>query len=224
MNMQIERYKIDIFRDEDGDPFPPVIYAYMENDEGARVWEKGSVPHPYVLVAVDGGEWNMDLSPWEAGRVFRKGEDFGGGADAYLRDLTEKIIPSVEEELGYVPSERITGGYSLAGLFALYSVFKTDRFTACAAASASLWFDRFAQYCMEHRPDPVLKAVFLSLGDREHHTRNERMAGVASCTQQIYERLLILGLKAAFELNPGGHMDDPEGRTARAFSSVISML
>ena len=222
--IQVDRYKIEVYKDENAGSGLPVIYSYMEGDEGRKVWQKGGEHHPYVLITVDGGRWNADLSPWEASRVFRRGEDFAGNADVFLSDLSEKMIPEAEKVLGYEVEKRLIGGYSLAGLFALYAVHRTDLFCGCASVSGSLWFDRFAQYCMEHRPDPAVQAVYLSLGDAEHHTRNERMARVASCTQQIYERLLMLGLTTRFDINPGGHMEDPEGRTVKGFETLTAML
>ena len=34
-------------------------------------------------------DWNRDLSPWFAPKVFRGGEDFSGGADAFLQNLAK---------------------------------------------------------------------------------------------------------------------------------------
>lgn len=222
--MQIDRYNIEVFKDEGDISTLPVIYSYMMNGGGQRVWDKEKQSHPYILIAIDGGQWNHDLSPWEAERVFRREENFQGNADAYLEDLTERIIPAVEEPLGFTPQNRLIGGYSMSGLFSLYAVFKTGMFQGCASVSGSLWFDRFAQYCMEHRPDPAVRAVYLSLGDSEHRTRNMRMARVASCTQQIFERMIMLNLRSRFDLNPGGHMDNTDGRTAAAFRELIKLV
>ncbi|MBQ0070847.1 MAG: hypothetical protein KBS81_03175, partial [Spirochaetales bacterium] len=45
-----------------------------------------------LVVPVLVPDWNRDLSPWKAKAVFN-GEDFSGGADAFLRLLLEKTIP-----------------------------------------------------------------------------------------------------------------------------------
>ena len=90
----------------------------------------------FCLTAVKVAAWNQDLSPWTAPPVFGN-EGFGDGAAAFL-----------EEILKLCPNSRacFIGGYSLAGLFALWAATRTDRFSGVAAASPSVWFPGFADY------------------------------------------------------------------------------
>ena len=62
------------------------------------------------------------------------------------------------------------GGYSLAGLFALWSSYQTDMFNGIAAASPSVWFPQWIDYASENRP--FAKFVYLSLGDKEEKAKN----------------------------------------------------
>ena len=108
---------------------------------------------PFRLIAVKVERWNDDLSPWCAPAVFGH-EDFGDGAAALLRE----ILPLCED----ADRRYIIGGYSMAGLFALWSAYRTDRFSGIAAASPSLWFPKFLEYMQAH--DLHSAAVYLSPG------------------------------------------------------------
>ena len=79
----------------------PVIYLNTFEGEGERVWQemrRGDLPD-FSLAAVSGLEWNRDLSPWDAPAIYKGAEPFSGGAEAYLAQLTEKILPAVEQRL-----------------------------------------------------------------------------------------------------------------------------
>ena len=56
------------------------------------------------------------------------------------------------------------GGYSLAGLFALWTAYQTDIFKG-VAASPSVWFPGFAEYMKKN--EIKTDTVYLSLGDGE---------------------------------------------------------
>ena len=74
-------------------------------------------------------DWNKDLAPWESPAVFGK-DDFGDGA----RDTLDEILKYCND-----PGKTYyLGGYSLAGLFALWAAYQTDVFSGIAAASPSM--------------------------------------------------------------------------------------
>ncbi|MBE5804332.1 MAG: hypothetical protein E7316_07460 [Clostridiales bacterium] len=168
-------------------------------------------PRP-TLVALHELDWNGALSPWAAERVFRDGGDFSGGGPAFLRELTEVIIPAME---GEVPARRMIAGYSMGGLFALYAALNTDAFELAASVSGSLWFDGFAAYALQ-RPCRA-KAVYLSLGDKEKNTRNPRMAVIEDCT-----RAIAAHLGCRVEMNPGGHFREELPRLARGITALMN--
>ena len=164
----------------------------------------------FRLIAVKIDNWNIDLSPWKAPAVFGK-EDFGEGAERTLDELLK--LCSDGSKTYYI------GGYSLAGLFALWAVYRTDKFTGVAAASPSMWFPGFTDYMKEHkiRTD----AVYLSLGDKEEKTRHPVMATVGDRIREAHSLLLEQGVKCVLEWNEGNHFKDADVRTANAFSWVI---
>ena len=155
-------------------------------------------------------DWNADLSPWPAPAVFGT-QDFGSGA--------ADTLAGVLAFCGDRDKTYIIGGYSLAGLFALWAAYQTDAFSGVAAASPSVWFPGFVDYLREH--EVKTGRVYLSLGDREAKARNPVMATVGSRIIEAHEILAVRGLDATLEWNPGNHFKDMPLRTARAFAWVM---
>ncbi len=173
-----------------------------------------------TLIAVTDADWNRDLSPWKAERVFR-GDDFGGMAPEHLEQLL-KILPETEKLLGYPVTHRTIAGYSLAGLFALWSVHITEVFDSAATVSGSLWFDGFTDFVKKNRIHA--EAVYLSLGDLEYRTRNSRMARVEDSTRECHRILTEKGIPCIFEMNSGGHFEDPHGRLAKGIRWIYERI
>ena len=153
--------------------------------------------------------WNDDLSPWKAPAVFGK-EDFGGGAEETLKEVLKSCDDS--NKTYYI------GGYSLAGLFSLWSAYQTDVFSGVAAASPSIWFPGFTEYMSEHKI--FCDHVYLSLGDKEANTRNPVMASVAQNIRKANELLQNQHINTLLEWNEGNHFRDYELRTAKAFAWI----
>ncbi len=164
----------------------------------------------FCLTAFRVENWNTQLSPWKAPAVFGKA-DFGDGAESTLKEV-----------LAYCrdPGKTyVIGGYSLAGLFALWAACRTDAFRGAAAASPSVWFPGFTDYVKEN---PVrCGRVYLSLGDREEKTRNPVMAAVGQRIRETYECLRAQGIACTLEWNEGNHFRDAALRCAKAFAWVM---
>ena len=186
----------------------------------------------FCLKAVKVESWNKDLSPWKAPAVFGN-EDFGDGAQETLEFLLREVISS---ENSAVRQERSAeyrtgsdsraelrkiyiGGYSLAGLFALWAGYQTDVFSGIAAASPSIWFPHFSEYMRQNRMQA--EAVYLSLGDREERTRNPVMAQVGDAIRDGYAHLTETGVRCILEWNQGNHFKEPDLRTAKAFAWLL---
>ena len=113
-------------------------------------------------------------------------------------------------------------GYSLAGLFALYAMYRCDAFDRAASMSGSLWFPDFREYALTHgmkkRPDKI----YLSLGDKEAKARNALLKTVQDNTEQIVSHYRQLGLDVTWELNPGNHFRDAALRTAKGIRAILA--
>ena len=168
----------------------------------------------FGLKAVKVDSWNRELSPWPAPAVFGN-EDFGEGAAETLAFLLDNVVPA-----GKAPGAKtFLGGYSLAGLFALWAGYRTDRFDGIAAASPSIWFPGFVDYMRRNEMRP--RAVYLSLGDREERTRNPVMSQVGNAIRQGCDVLQAEGVECVLEWNKGNHFKDADLRTAKAFAWLM---
>lgn len=219
--LEIEGKKISVFGFENAGS--PLVILNTYGNEGESVWnecQKLNCP-PFTLAAIGNLDWNKDMSPWESPALYKNDDAFSGGADAYLSLLTSKIIPAICTSLASKPSYIALSGYSLAGLFALYSAYKTDVFARIASASGSLWFPDFKEYAESHdflrKPD----CIYLSLGDTEAKAKNKVLCTVQDNTERLYELYKSKDISVTFELNKGNHFTDAAGRTAHGIKWIL---
>lgn len=169
---------------------------------------------PFSLVAFMIKDWNQELTPWAAPAVFGK-VPFGNGAEKTLEFITSRLLPEVQENIPHL----ILGGYSLAGLFALWSGYQTDKFDGIVAASPSVWFPKWIEYATDNKP--LAKSIYLSLGDKEEKAKNPVMAQVGNAIRRQNELLTGQMDNTILEWNPGNHFVDSEKRTAKGFAWVM---
>ena len=163
-----------------------------------------------LITAFKVNDWNRDLSPWKAPAVFGK-EDFGVGAAETLDEILRYCQES--SKVYYV------GGYSLAGLFALWAVHQTDIFNGVCAASPSMWFPGFIDYMKEN--EIKCKDIYLSLGDKEEKAKNSVMATVGDCIRTAERMLKEKEYSCILEWNEGNHFRDTDIRTAKGFAWLL---
>ena len=202
----------------------PVIYLNTFHDESQKVYETAQATGcpPFTLVAISNLDWNQDMAPWDSPAAFKKGEPFTGGAGDYLRLLVEEIIPRAEKELVGPPAWRGIAGYSLAGLFALYTIYQTDVFSRVGCMSGSLWFPGFKEYIFSHEPKRQPDCVYFSLGDKEAKTRNPVLKTVQENTEEIQTFYQSKGIDTVFQLNPGNHFVQGVERTTAGIEWLLS--
>lgn len=175
--------------------------------------------HQFLFAAIPVESWNDALSPWEAPAVWGK-ESFGGNAADTLRFLTEQVIPTLKQQFRLPENVKIIlGGYSLAGLFALWASTQANLFYGVAAASPSVWFPGWMEFEQQHPMQT--QRVYLSLGDKEEHTKSTVMAAVGDNIRALYSQLTARGVDCTLEWNSGGHFKDADLRTAKAFRRTM---
>ena len=204
-----------------GDPRADTLLLQMVDDHDLDVIEQEvsyirelTGGQGFCLRAVKVNSWNKDLSPWPAEAVFGN-EGFGDGAV----DTLDFLLREVLKDSGSYRKIYI-GGYSLAGLFALWAGLRTDVFDGIAAASPSVWFPHFTEYMQSN--EMLADAVYLSLGDREEKTRNPVMSQVGNAIRCVYTIIKDAGKDCILEWNKGNHFKEPDLRTAKAFSWLMN--
>ncbi len=187
----------------------------------ARMIENAACGVPFAMVGIVVTDWAMDLMPWYDSNVSRD-ERVGQGIEPTLRYIEGVLLPGLRERFGKSPV--VLGGYSLGGLFSLWAASQTSSFDAIAAVSPSVWIKGWLDYAVAN---PVnAKAVYLSLGDCEEHTRNKTFALVGDNIRAEHELLKAqLGNEnCVLEWNKGSHFMDSDKRTARGFAWCLKLL
>lgn len=214
--------KIDIY--PCASPDRPVIYLNTVSSEGREVWQmlaEMNCPE-HSLVTIGGLQWNHDMSPWEIPPIAPNDTPCTGGADGYLKLLTDEIVPQSEKAIpGEVPWRGLAG-YSLAGLFAVYAIYRTKMFSRIASISGSLWFPGFREYAISHQPVKKPECLYFSLGDRERKTRNPYLQTVQSSTEELAAYYKDQQINSEFQLNSGGHFAESVKRTALGIQWLLT--
>ena len=176
----------------------------------------------FSLVAFKIDDWNSELTPWEMPLLRGKG-NFGDGATRTLEFIKNDLIPSLSE---YINTENkeikyILGGYSLAGLFSLWSGYQTDVFEGIAAVSPSVWYKGWIEYVEAGKP--LSEKIYLSLGDTEETTKHQILSKIGENIRKQHEILeKSENVKTILEWNEGNHFKNPDIRTAKGFLWVMN--
>lgn len=176
----------------------------------------------FSLVAFKIEDWNSELTPWEMPLLRGKG-NFGDGATRTLEFIKNDLIPALSE---YTNTENkeikyILGGYSLAGLFSLWSGYQTDIFEGIAAVSPSVWYKKWIEYVETEKT--LSEKIYLSLGDTEEKTKHQILSKIGDNIRKQHEILENSGnVKTVLEWNEGNHFKNPDIRTAKGFLWVMN--
>ena len=173
---------------------------------------------PFSFVAFRIEDWNEELTPWAAPPAFGR-VPFGDGARQTLTFVTDSLLPAVQGR-GLDVSRCLLGGYSLAGLFALWAGYQCERFQGIVAVSPSVWYPGWIEYVATRKA--FAKAVYLSLGDKEERARNAVMAQVGKAIRRQHELLSAQTVDTILEWNPGNHFVDSEKRMAKGFAWTVN--
>ena len=201
---------------------PLIVFNTFEGDgEGVYQALQNMGCTSFNLLVIGNIDWNHDMSPWYMPSIYSKEKSFSGGADEYLRLLTDEILPMAKEIIDGEPEFTGITGYSLAGLFAVYAMYKTDAFDRVASMSGSLWFYDFMEYCKRNDCVKLPDKIYFSLGDKEANTRNPILKTVEDNTRELSEYFKNLGSEVIFELNKGNHFTDTVLRSAKGIKAIL---
>ena len=225
----------------------PVVYLLGDMADNSPV----QVPVGVSLVHIGVDLWEENFSPWCAPRVFAKGPNFGDGAQKTLDTLINHVIPWTESELTDPPTYRVLVGYSLAGLFSLWTGVSQQVACGCqpgtattpqlsgpgapyvdasvatfqriGAVSGSFWFPGLLEYVDQQLGGGAvgLTHAYLSLGDREARTPNPQIMHVRENAELLASKLESAGITSMFELNRGNHFQNVEGRMQKALDWLL---
>ena len=220
--MTVINREINIYKKKNADKAPAVVLV-GENHDAEKIMNHIDSDN-YILVTVGNINWNDDLSPWYMDKLFRSDQPYNGRADKFISEMENSIIPYLEEKLKGEVSYYAIAGYSLAGLFSLYSIYKTGIFSRVASVSGSLWYPNFTEYAEKSVPVIKPEKIYFSLGEREQYTRNQLMATVKDCTVFLKDFYAGCGIETVFEENPGNHFQNAPERIAKGISWILKYI
>ena len=222
MQLSISGKTVEIFTKTNSINKIPSVILHTFQGEGKEVFEKCTKLgcDNFALTAIGNLNWNHDLSPWPTPTIGNNKYGFGG-AEGYIKKLTNEIIPEIRAKLGFEPEFTAIAGYSLAGLFALYAAYRTDIFSRIASVSGSLWFPGFTEFAETNNFARTPDLIYLSLGEAEAKTRDKNLAPVRKNTEKLDEIYKTQNIPTIFELNPGNHFTETVLRTAKGIKNLL---
>ena len=165
---------------------------------GEKATEELSLHFPdttFVLLEIS--DWDRFLSPWKMENPFQRREAFRGEGDVTLSELLS-LIPEVEKNRKY--RSRSLVGYSMGGLFSLYS----------------LWFKGLKDYLSQNRSNA--ERIYLSLGKKEKKSSSPIISTVEEKTKEIFSLLSSQSYFVEYKEEEGGHFDNEGQRLINAVS------
>ena len=178
----------------------------------------------FSLAAFKIDDWNSELTPWEMPLLRGKG-NFGNEAGKTLEFIKEKLIPSLAEFMNIQDKnvKYILGGYSLAGLFSLWSGYQTDIFDGIAGVSPSVWYKDWMKFVKNN--EILAKNVYLSLGDLEEKTKHQVLSKIGDNIREYIEILRNYENveKCILDWNEGNHFRDSDIRMGKGFVWLLEI-
>ena len=181
----------------------------------------------FLFAAVEVKDWNGELSPWEL-HIEGIG-NFPGKAEQMLDLIIKYGIPAISDftnrgdATGKQKLRFMIGGYSLAGLFALWSMYQTDVFCGAASCSGSLWYPEFLEYARLHDL-PKQSLIYLSLGTKEEKAGQAVFSKISDVTRELYAyyKQSEAVKETILNWNPGNHFRDVDVRMDRGFAWLLN--
>ena len=176
----------------------------------------------FSLAAFKIDDWNSELTPWEMPLLRGKG-NFGNEAGKTLEFIKEKLIPSLIKFVNIQDKnvKYILGGYSLAGLFSLWSGYQEDIFDGIAGVSPSVWYKDWMKFVKNN--EILAKNVYLSLGDLEEKTKHQVLSKIGDNIREYIEILKNSENveKCILDWNEGNHFRDSDIRMGKGFVWLV---
>ena len=209
---------LDIVTTESGDVCYVLLPEKMK--EADMDWLEELVQkYPVNIVVISGMNWNDMMSPWKAPALTPKESDFKGKAKDFLANLLGDVFVNTEQSLRLTHPKRHIIGVSLAGLFAVWASTATGKFTSVASISGSFWYDGFVEWLKDQ--ELLAERYFLSLGNKELKSKNERLASVETCTEEVLKVIQEKGKEVNFVTDEGNHFDFFRERVERSIAALF---
>ena len=226
LNLKIEGKKCILYMRENENTEYVLIQPVDEHDidilDNEVRYISENISKNFSLAAFKIDDWNSELTPWEMPLLRGKG-NFGNEAGKTLDFIKEKLIPSLAEFINIQEKnvKYILGGYSLAGLFSLWSVYQEDIFAGIAGVSPSVWYKDWMKFVKNN--EILAKNVYLSLGNLEEKTKHQILSKIGDNIREYIEILENSENveKCILDWNEGNHFRDSDIRMGKGFVWIL---
>ena len=219
-NFQYKSKDISLYLSDDLKAKTILLISY-ENGEIEKVYQELN-RSDFNLIGISNINWNDDLSPFYHKMIYKGDKEYKGNANEFLKYIKEELLPFIFNKYNLKPKSLAIAGYSLAGLFSIYSAYNCDIFDSIISMSGSLWFTDFIKYVENKNISKNVKYIYLSLGDKEAKTKNEYLKEVENKTIAIYNHFKNLGINTVYKTNSGGHFNDVINRIVMALNEYLN--
>ncbi|OCN05435.1 hypothetical protein A4S06_08785 [Erysipelotrichaceae bacterium MTC7] len=148
------------------------------------------------VVGISPSNRDAQYTPWDVSELHDIYENFTGFADTYIKELLE-VLPLFLQANDIPKGPTYLAGFSLAGLFATYSLYQTDYFAGVASLSGSFWYPSWIPFTKEHAVMNTDAKLYFSCGTREWmetsgeklftlDLTNETMAAIPNESKELY--------------------------------------
>ena len=191
LNFKIEEKECILYMKENENTEYVLIQPVDEHDidvlDNEVKYISENISKNFSLAAFKIDDWNSELTPWEMPLLRGKG-NFGNEAGKTLEFIKEKLIPSLAEFINIQEKnvKYILGGYSLAGLFSLWSGYKVNIFAGTAGVSPSVWYKNWMDFVKDSKP--LVNNIYLSLGNLEEKTKHQILSKIGDNIREYIER------------------------------------
>lgn len=167
-----------------------------------------------IFVGIKPHNRSMNYTPWEAPSLVPGLQDFGGGAQDYLKVLVHEIKPYIDANYRTMPGSEHTGiaGCSLGGLVSIYAYYQYPQvFGKIALISASFWYENVLSFMDKETISVTNHRIYMYVGELEGIYKTNIQRGMVMHTKEAHALLLDKGFppdQLTFETDPRGTHDD----------------
>ncbi|MDR4228782.1 alpha/beta hydrolase [Bacillus mojavensis] len=145
-----------------------------------------------VLIGIEPKNRIDEYTPWPAASLSDQFSDFGGKGTDYLFEITNRLIPFVEENWNVSKRVQSRGiiGASLGGLISMFAFLRHPTlFGNIGSLSSSYWYENAAETIDTAAVRPDSTRIYMSVGSEEGAGKQSIQQTMLQKTKYVHESL-----------------------------------
>lgn len=145
-----------------------------------------------MLIGIEPKNRLDEYTPWPAASLSDQFPDFGGKGADYLSEITNRLIPFVEENWNVSRRAQSRGmiGASLGGLISMFAFLRhSSLFGKIGSLSSSYWYENAAETIYTSSVRPGSTRIFMSVGSEEGSGKQSIQQTMLQKTKYVHESL-----------------------------------